>query len=436
MPRNEYISHRVSRLSERIDSAAIRHDLGVVLAKQVDVCVVGAGISGASFAFRCAQDGASVAVLEKEPRPGGCIKSYRHNDGLVSELGTRTLTNTYRTVIELLERAGADHLIEPLETSKFKLAVGNDHKGILSRLSFLSIALSLPNMFGADKTGKSLKQHYGQVFGRRNYDRLFRHAFSAVLSQPADDYPAELLFRKRERDKSRPKQFTLKGGNLTLVEALLGQANIELMPSTGVTAIAREKQGFRIATSGRDTIKAKSLAIATPSNVAAPLTTDIAPYLSALLDELPSGQLHTVHVALARDPNRRNVATNLIGVDKPYFSMIHTPSDNRDIYCFHFNGDAPPPQDQIPEIMSEALQCQPSDIEHISECQSVLPHLSADKLETISKIEEYLKTADIYLPCNYLQGLSVEDCCLQSKQEHARWTTQHLSSVHSAMTGL
>ncbi|MEM7660864.1 MAG: FAD-dependent oxidoreductase [Pseudomonadota bacterium] len=392
-----------------------------------DVCVIGAGISGASFAYRCAQDGASVVVLEKEARPGGCIKSHRHNDGLVTELGTRTLTNSYRTMIELLEDAGASDLIEPLETSKFKLAVGDDHKSILSQLSFLSAALSLPKMFGADKTGKSLKEHYGYVFGARNYDRLFRHAFAAVLSQPADKYPAELLFRKRERDKSRPKQFTLEGGNLTLVETLLGQANIELALSVAVNAISQKGEGFEITSDGHPTINARHIAIAVPSNVATRLTRSIAPDLSPLLGELRSGRIHTLHAALRRDRGAENVSSNLIGVDKPYYSVIHTPGETRDIYCFHFNGDAKPSDEDIPIIMASALKCDPDELEMISTGQSVLPQLSVDQLDTVAAIKTYLETSDIYLPCNYLEGLSVEDCCLQSKREYERWAKRRLS---------
>ncbi|MEO0881680.1 MAG: FAD-dependent oxidoreductase [Pseudomonadota bacterium] len=403
---------------------------------QFDVCVIGAGISGSSFAYRCAKDGASVVVLEKEAHPGGCIKSHRYNDGLVAELGTRTLTNSYRTVIELLEDAGADHLIEPLETSKFKLAVGGEHRSIFRQLSLVSAALSLPKMFGADKSGKSLKAHYGQVFGQRNYDRLFRHAFAAVLSQPADDYPAELLFRKRARDKTRPKQFTLKGGNLTLVETLLGHGNIELKPSVAVTSIKRRGDAFLIAGEGCAPITAQSVAIAVPSDVASHIAADIAPDLAGLLGELTSGRIHTVHVALERTPQTQNVSNNLIGVDKPYYSVIHTPGDARDVYCFHFNGAAPPTDADLPDIIAEALQCDADKIDIVSRRDSVLPHLSAEQLTTLGRIETYLETADLFLPCNYIQGLSVEDCCLQSQREYLRWTERRLSSVHDALTGL
>lgn len=406
------------------------------MTEQYDVCVIGAGISGASFAYRCARSGASVAVVEKDARPGGCIKSHRYNDGLVAELGTRTLTNSYRTVIELLEDAGADDLIEPLETSKFKLAVGEKHKSIFSQLSFFAVAMALPNMLGADKTGKSLKGYYGNIFGRRNYDRLFRHAFAAVLSQPADNYPAELLFRKRERDKTRPKQFTLKGGNLSLVETLLGQANIQLLPSTEITSITRAKSGFSIDAENSAEIMAGSLAIATPSDAATLLTADIAPELSELLGELRSGRIHTVHVALPHGRATPNVSSNLIGVEKSYFSVIHTPGETRDVYCFHFDGAAKPSDVDLPGIMAEALMCSPDEIEIVSVKQSVLPRLSVDKLDTVAAIENYLETSDIYLPCNYLQGLSVEDCCLQSKKEYERWTEQHLLSAHTAMTAL
>ncbi|MEM9669407.1 MAG: FAD-dependent oxidoreductase [Pseudomonadota bacterium] len=398
------------------------------MSETFDVCVIGAGISGASFAYRCACEGASVVVLEKEASPGGCIKSYRHNDGLVSELGTRTLTNRYRTMIELLEDMAADDLIEPLGKSSFKLSTGNGEASIMSHLSIPLAALSMPKTLWTSSEGKSLEEHYGNILGKGNYNRLLRYAFSAVLSQPADQFPTELLFKKRERDKTRPKQFTLKGGNLTLVESLLGHRNLELKPSFNAASITRTPNGFSVLGKDRKEIRAKSLAIAVTPEAATALSAEIDPDLSAYISELRSSHIHSVHVSIPKNDAEDNIDANLIGIDKPFFSVIYSPGKSDDFYTFHFDGSKKPDDTAIRTTVADTLHRPIENINFITSRNSSLPRLSTDNLPIIEKIENQLRSSDIYLPCNYIQGLSIEDCCIQSKQEYSRWADRRKSS--------
>ena len=60
-----------------------------------DVLVVGGGISGLSLAWKAAQDGKRVLVLEKSARLGGCLHSERTADGYWFELGAHTTYNSY-----------------------------------------------------------------------------------------------------------------------------------------------------------------------------------------------------------------------------------------------------------------------------------------------------------------------------------------------------
>lgn len=70
-----------------------------------DVCVVGAGLSGLTVAFRLAQRGRRVVVLEAAARPGGVIGSVRR-DGVLYELGPNSGLDTTPLVNELLADAG------------------------------------------------------------------------------------------------------------------------------------------------------------------------------------------------------------------------------------------------------------------------------------------------------------------------------------------
>ncbi len=74
-------------------------------AKEVDVAVVGAGISGLAAAFRLHRAGKSVVVLEASHRVGGAIESVREG-GFLFEIGPAFVAGSWREAAELVEAAG------------------------------------------------------------------------------------------------------------------------------------------------------------------------------------------------------------------------------------------------------------------------------------------------------------------------------------------
>src|SRR5512147_888320 len=78
-----------------------------------DVVVIGAGISGLSFAWKAAQAGKQVLVLEKQGRIGGCIYSCRYQDGFWYELGAHTVYNSYSGLLDIVVGTGlAEKLVQ------------------------------------------------------------------------------------------------------------------------------------------------------------------------------------------------------------------------------------------------------------------------------------------------------------------------------------
>jgi protoporphyrinogen/coproporphyrinogen III oxidase len=70
-----------------------------------DVVVVGAGLSGLTAAFRLAQQGVRLRVVESAARPGGVIGSVRR-DGALYERGPNSGLDTTPLINELLAAAG------------------------------------------------------------------------------------------------------------------------------------------------------------------------------------------------------------------------------------------------------------------------------------------------------------------------------------------
>jgi hypothetical protein len=71
-----------------------------------DVIVIGAGISGLTFAHEAARAGRSVLVLERAPRVGGCLSTHRGPSGFWYELAAHTCYNSYYGLTEILDAVG------------------------------------------------------------------------------------------------------------------------------------------------------------------------------------------------------------------------------------------------------------------------------------------------------------------------------------------
>ncbi len=73
--------------------------------RQVEVAVVGGGISGLTCGFWLKRGGRSVVVLERSAEPGGCVRTLRQ-DGWIFELGPNTITDASGVVERLCAAAG------------------------------------------------------------------------------------------------------------------------------------------------------------------------------------------------------------------------------------------------------------------------------------------------------------------------------------------
>ena len=78
--------------------------------QKIDICIVGAGISGLALAafLRKEQPQRSIMVLEKGARPGGAIRSYQ-GEGYLAEWGPHGFLDNRAESQELIALAGLEH---------------------------------------------------------------------------------------------------------------------------------------------------------------------------------------------------------------------------------------------------------------------------------------------------------------------------------------
>ena len=75
-------------------------------------------------------------------------------------------------------------------------------------------------MFGAKMEGETVESYYSKIFGKRNFERVIGPMFNAVICQKSNDFPADMLFKKRARRKEVIKKFSLQGGLQSITDAI------------------------------------------------------------------------------------------------------------------------------------------------------------------------------------------------------------------------
>ena len=115
-----------------------------------DVIVVGAGISGLTFAHYAQKGGKKVLVLERAQKAGGSFDSatFQEQSGdFWIELGAHTCYNSYGNLLEVMEDCGMLDEIIPRAKVPFRLLKELKVKSFPSQINFLELLVSVPKLF-------------------------------------------------------------------------------------------------------------------------------------------------------------------------------------------------------------------------------------------------------------------------------------------------
>ncbi|MCP5276791.1 MAG: FAD-dependent oxidoreductase [Thiobacillus sp.] len=391
-----------------------------------DCIVVGAGASGLVAAARMARAGRQVLVLEAAQRVGGCIHSWRPHEDFWLELGAHTAYNSYGPLLEALADRG--RLGELLQREKlgYSFFLPDGHlQSPIRRLSFLEAALRLPlglgRGLGGSKAGRTVAEWFGGLLGKRNYRRLLAPAFAAVLSQPADSFPAEWLFRRKPRMKEAPRKFTFAGGLQGLLEAIAKDAPFQLRANVLVQGISRDLQGFRLRTADGE-LACRQLILAVPVDTAAALLDEAYPEVSRILQSFPMSSSEALGVVLAAEATRIDKVAGLIGDDDDFWSVVTrdpVPHASLRGFTFHFRPGRLNREEKI-ERAATVLGVPRAAFVHVAETVNRLPAPWVEHPRRAAEVDALLAREPLALVGNYLNGLSIGDCAERAALETDR----------------
>ena len=391
--------------------------------KAYDMIVVGAGISGLSLAYQIALQGKQVLVLENNNRIGGCLDTHYHdkNDFWI-EMGAHTFYASYTNLIGLIQSSGLESSIKARAKVGMKVFT-NQHEKIMSRVNKWELLTSGLNLFFSKRDGKTVKEYFGKIVGKKNYDKVFSRMFSAVIVQNADDFSAEFFLKRRKtKSKEHPKSFILKKGMQSFMNALAENENITVLTGQKVVSV-QKKNGVSVSTEVGDEYKAKDIAFAVTPSVAGTLLTDINTDIAGKLKEYTTKNILSRTVVLPKEKLAFDPVSFIIPLQGACLSMV-----TRDVmehpesrgFVFHFEENKIPKEEQE-ALMAEILGVEQSDLGESIVANHRLPVLDLEHRERIQEIQNLLEEAGIYLTGNYFNGLSLEDCVERSVKEGERY---------------
>jgi len=387
--------------------------------------VIGAGISGLGMAHRSVRRGVSTLVLEGENRVGGCMNSWTFPGcgDFWTEAGSHTCFNSYGHLLDILEELGLMEHLTAKEKLRYQLWHGNERRSILSSLHPWELIRSLPRLFMSAKADKGVAEFFGAALGRRNYRDLFRPAFQAVVCQEVDDFPADLLFRRKPRRKGIMRSFTFPGGLSDIPRAIARQEALEVCTGQRVSGVVRAGDGYQVLTAAGEIFKGRYLTLAVPPDAAAALLPEDMEELRNLVGGIGVAAIETLVVCIPTAALKHLPAlAGLIAMDDAFYSMVsrdYLPDEDYRGFAFHFRSrmlDA----DALVARICRVLGVVPEQIAGLSRISNKLPALRAGHPDLVRKIDALLAGGPVAMTGNWFFGVSIEDCLTRSHQECER----------------
>ncbi|HKA91145.1 MAG TPA: FAD-dependent oxidoreductase [Haliangiales bacterium] len=391
-----------------------------------DVLVIGGGIAGLTFAAEAARTGRSVLLVEKSAELGGCLATRPARDGFWIELGAHTCYNSYGTFLALLDGLGLLGELQARGKPVLRfldgdgILPGKNLGALLRRMNPLRAALALPMAAFSRPNGKTVRQYYGGLVGANNYARALGPMLAAVPCQPADDFPADMLFKKRARRKDVMRSFTLRRGLGSVAAAVAALPGVTAR--TGVAAAALERAGGRFVATLDDGSRAEArlVALAVPPAAAAGLLGGVAPDAAAAAAKIGAAAVDSVGAVVAAEKCPLPYATFFIPVGDGFYSIVTrdvVPHPSLRGFAFHFKPGAAPAE-RLARVC-KVLRVDRKDLVDVWEKRSVLPSPVLGHHATVAAFDAAL-APDIAAAGNWFAGLSIEDCVSRARAEWRR----------------
>ena len=389
-----------------------------------DVIVVGAGISGMSFTHYATKAGFKTLVLEKSDRVGGSFHSSRFEHKSTDfwlELGAHTCYNSYRNLIEVIEDCGIAKQISPRAKAPFRVLVNDHVKSFTSQINFFELLISVPKLFFKKKEEETVESYYGSIVGKKNFKKVFSALFSAVPSQNADDFPANALFKKRERRKDILKHYTMNFGLESITSAIAEHDKPAIKFGVEISEI-KKVDGAYVLKTNEGNFSCHNLSICTSVTSIPALLNNISTELADKISKIRFQKIESLGVMVSKEATAIKPFAGLVPINDDFFSAVSrdtVPDENYRGFTFHFKPEVLTVDHKFQKIC-KVLGIAKDQIIESREKLNIVPSLRLGHYDLVDEIDQLLQGQNLFLSGNYFAGLSIEDCVSRSKEEVER----------------
>lgn len=389
--------------------------------KKYDIVIVGSGISGMSLAYYCAMEKLNVLVLEKSDSMGGSFTTVNSDDYWL-EMGAHTMYNSYGNFIEIIEGCGLKEEIIRRKKVPYKVFKNGKIRSVISQFSIPQLLVSIPSLFRLKKDDQTVESYYSRIVGKKNYKKFFQYMFNAVPSQATNNFPADILFKKRDRRKDILKSFTFKQGIISVINAVSKYPGVDVITGSGVSSITMNGDSYQVTTENQENFIAKYLAIAAPVNVAEELTRSFVPEISEEIKKIEFVLTDSVGVCIDKKEVKVKEVAGIIGINEDFYSVV-----SRDVvedekyrgFVFHFEPGKLDNSSKI-DFICTVLDISKDKIKDTFYVQNTVPSFKLGQKSIVKEIDRLLKGKKLLLSGNYFSGMAIEDCVSRSKSEFSR----------------
>ncbi|MEE8321103.1 MAG: protoporphyrinogen oxidase [Gammaproteobacteria bacterium] len=302
----------------------------------VDVLVIGGGISGLAIARLLANTGLSVEVWERKHRPGGKICTHQYN-GYTLEKSASMLLNFRPEINRFLEQCDLTECKTPLSPVSSRYLIHNNRLIKIPMELRKLIASPIWSLRGKMRLlveplippGGNEDETVAQFIRRRFGNEMLVKAMEPYIAGPLASSPdlanaystlprLTTLERRygsitmgvlvnrllRRRTASVTESFSFKGGMSTLVESLANNAGFQFRKDCTATSLIRNKEGWLIqghSATGEKSVRTRQVVLSVPAYVAASLIGDLNSNLQELLSGVEYAPVSVVHTGFRRE---------------------------------------------------------------------------------------------------------------------------------------
>jgi oxygen-dependent protoporphyrinogen oxidase len=302
----------------------------------IDVLVVGGGISGLAIATSLVHQGISVELWESSPRPGGKIETHTDAHGYVTERAANMVMNFRPEVNRFIEQSNLvarKSVLAPivrrymihddkLVTVPTKLAamIGSPIWSLAGKLRLLGEPFILKGGHEDETVSEFISRRVGREFlekamesyvsGVLASDPDLANAYSVLprltgLEQRFGSLTLGILAHKclRRRTATPQEAFSFSGGMSTLVKSLANNAAIRLRPGHRAVGLTKQGSNWRVTGSASGihiSVTARQVVLSVPANTAAKLLNPLDQELAQLLRGIQYAPIAVVHTGFDR----------------------------------------------------------------------------------------------------------------------------------------